>query len=118
MIETLFVIDLYLCVISMVALAFFCAVVPRTDIAQYLYLLFGITLLPIGIKFIIDGKAWYEYIWIFLLSVVGIILGTMLIIVNKKISEDEKDKIDKHFGRVARDGGKRRLFRQFWITKK
>ena len=79
MIVTLFIIDEILCIISIFALAFFCAVLPKTGIAKYFYILFGITLIPIGIKFILDGEAWYVYIWVFLFAVVGIIVGIWLI---------------------------------------
>lgn len=103
MIETLFIIDEILCVICIFALAFFCAVLPRTGIAKYFYILLGITLLPIGIKFMLDGEAWYEYIWFFLFAIVGIIVGIVLIRLNKEMTKEEQKKIDQNFGAMARE---------------
>lgn len=118
MIETLFIIDEILCVICIFALAFFCAVLPKTGIAKYFYILFGITLLPIGIKCILDGEVWYEYIWIFLFAIVGIIVGIVLIRLNKKMTKEEQKEFDQNFGTMARRGGKKRILNQLWKTKK
>ena len=118
MVETLFIIDEIFCVISIFGLAFFCAVLPKTSIAKYFYILFGITLLPIGFKAILDGKVLYEYIWFFLFAIVGIIVGVALIRLNKKMGKEEQKEFDQNFGTMARRGGKRRLFYQFWKTKK
>lgn len=90
MIETLFLIDERLCVISIFALGFFCAVIPKTGIAKYFYILFGITVIPIGIKFILDGKPWYQYIWAFLFAIVAIIVGIGLFIKNKRMTKEEQ----------------------------
>ncbi|MBQ2938096.1 MAG: hypothetical protein IJE05_04385 [Clostridia bacterium] len=110
MIETLFIIDEILCIICIFALAFFCAVLPRTGIAKYFYILFGITLLPIGIKFILDGAVWYEYIWIFLFAIVGIIVGIVLIRLNKKMTKEKQKEFDQNFRAMARHGGKRKIY--------
>lgn len=118
MIEVLFFIDVILCVISIFALAFFCAVLPKTNIAKYLYLLFGITIIPIGISSILDGYVWYEYIWFFLFSAVGIIVGIWLIIVNRARTKEEQEEFDRNFGEEARRGGKRRMYKQFWKLRK
>ena len=69
MIMTLFIIDEILCVFSIFALAFFCAVLPKTGIAKYFYILFGITLIPIGIKFILDGEKHFERFWMILRTI-------------------------------------------------
>lgn len=113
MLEILFVIDEILCIISIFALGFFCAVLPKTSIAKYFYILFGVTLLPIGIKFIQDGSLWYEYIWVFLFAIVGILVGIGLFKVNKNLTKEELEEFDKNFGEDARAGGMRRIFRKF-----
>ena len=77
-------------VISIFALGFFCAVIPKTSIAKYFYILFGITVIPIGIKFILDGKPWYQYIWAFLFAIVAIIVGIGLFIKNKRMTKEEQ----------------------------
>ncbi len=53
--ENLLLADEIVCVASIFALGFFCAILPRTRIARYFYILFGITILPVGIKSILDG---------------------------------------------------------------
>lgn len=118
MIEILFIIDEIFCIICIFALAFFCAVLPRTGIAKYFYILFGITLLPIGIKCILDGKSLYEYIWIFLFAIVGIIVGIVLIRQNEKMTKEEQKKFDQNFGKTARRGGKRKILNQISKAKK
>jgi hypothetical protein len=118
MIEALFFIDFILCAISILALAFFCAVLPKTNIAKYLYLLFGITIMPIGIYCILDNYIWYEYIWFFLFSAVGIITGIWLIIKNKAKTKEEQEAFDRNFGKKARRGGKRRMLKQFWKIRR
>lgn len=117
MVEVLFIIDVILCVICVFALAFFCAVIPKTGIAKYLYILFGITLLPIGIQFILDGNPWYEYIWVFLFAAVGLIVGIVLIRCNQRMTKEEQKKFDQNFGTMARRGGKRSIFKQLWKMK-
>ena len=107
--DTLLVIDEILCVGSIFALAFFCAVVPKTNIAKYLYIVFGLTLLPMGVKFIQDGKPWYQCIWVFLFAAVGIIVGIVLIRINKEMSDEDRKDFDRSFGKEARQGGIRRL---------
>ena len=77
-------------VISIFALGFFCAVIPKTSIAKYFYILFGITVIPIGIKFILYGKPWYQYIWAFLFAIVAIIVGIGLFIKNKRMTKEEQ----------------------------
>ena len=118
MIMNLFIIDEILCVFSIFALAFFCAVLPKTGIAKYFYILFGITLIPIGIKFILDGEAWYVYIWVFLFAVVGIIVGIWLISLHKEMSKEQQKELDQKFGKIARRGGMRRASKQFWKMRK
>lgn len=113
MLEILFFIDEILCIICIFALAFFCAVLPKTGITKYFYILFGITLLPVGIKFILDGVPWYEYIWAFLFAIVGILVGIVLFRVNKEMTKEEQKEFDQNFGKVARQGGMRRIFKQF-----
>lgn len=102
MIETLLIIDEILCIICIIALALFCAVLYKTGIAKYFYILFGITLLPIGIKLISDGTAWYKYIWFFLFAIVAIISGIMLIIVNNKMTKEQKEKFNRNFWREGK----------------
>ena len=114
MMDIFLVIDELLVVISIFALAFFCAVLPKTGIAKYFYILFGITLIPIGIKFILDGEAWYVYIWVFLFAVVGIIVGIWLISLHKEMSKEQQKELDQKFGKIARRGGMRRASKQFW----
>ncbi len=118
MIVTLFIIDEILCIISIFALAFFSAVLPKTGIAKYFYILFGITLIPIGIKFILDGEAWYVYIWVFLFAAVGIIVGIWLISLHKEMTKEQQKELDQKFGKVARRGGMRSASRQFWKMRK
>ena len=113
MLEILFMIDTILCCICIFALAFFCAVLPKAGIAKYFYILFGITLLPIGFKFIKDGAPLYKYIWTFLFAIVGILVGIMLFRANKKMNKEEQKEFEQNFGEKARQGGMRRMFKQF-----
>lgn len=114
MLEILFTIDEILCIICIFALVFFCAVLPKTNIAKYFYILFGITLLPVGIKFIQDGSPWYEYIWFFLFAIVGILVGIWLFGIDKDMTKEQQKEFDQDFGKTARRGGMRRFFKQFW----
>jgi hypothetical protein len=116
--EILFLIDAIICVISILVLAFFCAVLPRTNIAKYFYLLFGITMIPIGIDGILDGYVWYEYIWFFIFSAVGIIVGIRLIVVNRFRTKEEQKEFDRNFGEMARRSGKRKMPKMFWKMRK
>jgi hypothetical protein len=118
MIEILFLVDVIICAVSIFALAFFCAVLPKTNIAKYLYILFGITIIPLGIDSIFEGYVWYEYIWFFLFSAAGIITGIRLIIVNRSMTKEEQEKFDRNFGEMARRGGKRRMYKQFWKMRR
>lgn len=116
--ENLFLADEIICVISIFALGFFCAILPRTRIARYFYLLFGITVLPVGIKMILDGDPWYEFIWIFLFGITAIIIGIGLFAANSAMTGEEQKEFDQNFGEMARRGGKRRMYKQFWRMKK
>lgn len=118
MVEILFIVDEVLCVACIFALAFFCAVIPKTGIAKYLYILFGITLLPVGIRFVLNGEPWYQYIWIFLFAAAGMIVGIVLIGYNHGMNKEEQKKFDRDFGAMARRNGKRNLFKQLWKLKK
>lgn len=112
MLEILLIIDGLLCVISIFALAFFCAVFPKTEIAQYFYILFGVTILPLGVKSALGGDPWYEYIWFFLFAIAGIVVGIGLIRTNRVMNKEEKEKLNKEFGKEARRGGMRRLSKE------
>lgn len=118
MMDIFLVIDELLVVISIFALAFFCAVLPNTNIAKYFYILFGVTLIPVGIKFVLDGKPWYEFIWVFLFAAVGIFVGIMLFWINQNTTEEEQREFDRAFGNMARRGGKRRMFGAGLFKKK
>ena len=115
--ETLLFIDEIICVISIFVLAFFCAVVPKTRIAGYFYILFGVTITPVGIKSILDGDLWYQFIWFFLFAITAIVIGIALLVANSAMTEQEQKDLDHDFGEIARRGGKRRLFTQFWRMK-
>lgn len=43
---------------------------------------------PVGIKFIQDGSPWYEYIWVFLFAIVGILVGIWLFGIDKDMTKD------------------------------
>lgn len=116
--ENLLLADEIVCVISIFVLGFFCAILPRTRIARYFYILFGITILPVGIKMILDGDPWYEFIWIFLFGITAIIIGIGLFVANSAMTEEEQKEFDQDFGAMARRGGKRRMYKQFWRMKK
>ena len=116
--ENLLMADEIICVISIFVLGFFCAVLPRTRIAQYFYIVFGITIMPVGIKMIVKGDPWYEFIWFFLFGITAIIIGIGLIIANKAMTPKEQKELDENFGEIARRGGKRRMYKQFWRMKK
>lgn len=116
--ETLLMIDEVLCVASIFALVFFCAVVPKTAVAKYLYILFGITLIPIGIQFLMEGEPWYICIWVFLFSAVGIIVGIVLIRSSKHMSKEEQEVVDQNFGKMARRSGMRRMHKEIWKNLK
>ena len=114
MIQTLFFVDELLCIISIFALVFFCAIVPKTSIAKYFYLLFGITLIPIGIRMVVRGEAWYVFIWVFLFSLVAILVGIALWGLDQTMTKEQKEELDGAFGDMARRSGARRISRQFW----
>lgn len=116
--ENLLLADEIVCVASIFVLGFFCAILPRTRIARYFYILFGITILPVGIKMILDGDPWYEFIWIFLFGITAIIIGIVLFVANGAMTEEEQKEFDQDFGAMARRGGKRRMYKQFWRMKK
>lgn len=116
--ENLLLVDEIICVCSIFALGFFCAVLPRTRIAQYFYILFGITIMPVGIEMILKGDPWYEFIWIFLFEIVAIIIGIVLIVANSVMTEKEQKEFDQDFGTMARRDGKRRMYKQFWRMRK
>lgn len=107
--EKLLLADEIVCVISIFVLGFFCAVLPRTRIAQYFYIVFGVTIIPVGIEMVLKGDPWYEFIWIFLFGIVAIIIGIGLIVANNAMTEKEKREFDQNFGKIARRGGKRRM---------
>lgn len=83
------------------------------EIAKYFYFLFGITMFPIAIDFVLDGEPWYAYIWGFLFSAVAIIMGIILPGPNKHISKEDREQLNQQFGSIARRSGERRLFRRF-----
>lgn len=56
---------------------------------------------------------WYKYIWTFLFAIVGILVGIMLFRANKKMNKEEQKEFDQNFGEKARQGGMRRMFKQF-----
>ena len=99
--ENLLLADEIVCVISIFVLGFFCAILPRTRIARYFYILFGITILPVGIKMILDGDPWYEFIWIFLFGITAIIIGIVLFVANGAMTEEEQKEFDQDFGAIA-----------------
>lgn len=111
MMEKIMFIDEILAVGSLWGLFVFCALVPKTNIAKYLYILFGVTLIPVGIKSIFDGDRWYQFIWFFLFALVGIVMGIFLIFINSNLDKDEQKEFDESFGKASRRGGMRRLGR-------
>lgn len=98
--ENLLLADEIVCVASIFALGFFCAI------------------LPVGIKMILDGDPWYEFIWIFLFGITASIIGIGLFVANSAMTEEEQKEFDQDFGAMARRGGKRRMYKQFWRMKK
>ena len=99
--ENLLLADEIVCVASIFALGFFCAILPRTRIARYFYILFGITILPVGIKSILDGDPWYEFIWIFLFGITASIIGIGFFAANSALTEEEQKEFDQDFGAIA-----------------
>ena len=111
MMEKIMFIDEILAVGSLLGLFVFGVLVPKTNIVKYLYILFGVTMIPVGIKSIFDGDKWYQFIWFFLFALVGIGMGIILIFINSYLDKDEQKEFDESFGKVARRGGMRRLGR-------
>lgn len=118
MIDILFFIDMILFIISIFALAFFCAVIPKTSIAQYFYILFGVTAIPVGIRFILEDYPWYVCIWAFVFAIVAIIVGICLIKANRKMTRERQKQLNQDFGEMARRGGKRRACKELWKMNK
>ncbi len=112
--DNLFFIDEVLCIISIFGLGLFSVVLPKLEIAKYFYLLFGITMIPVGIEFVLDGVEWYAYIWAFVFSVVGIIMGILIPGPGKNISKKDREQLNKQFGQASRDSAKRKLLRDFF----
>jgi hypothetical protein len=109
MIEKLLFVDEILGVITIFILGFFCAVVPKINIMKYLYILFGITIIQLGIDCIVDGDVWYEYIWYFLFAAIAITVGIWLLIASKAMTKEEQEALDQDFEEISRRSGKRKI---------
>lgn len=108
--EKLLLIDEILLIITIFVLFFFTTVKGNIKVTRFLYLIFGVTLIPIGIEFIKEGYKFIEYIWFFVFSLCGVIVSIYLFFVYGKVKGTENEQmVNEKMQKMGRKTGFRRI---------
>lgn len=109
--DSVFVVVAIALIVDIFALAYFSAIKPKISVNRFLYLIFGILLIPIGIY--IGDEADLEFIqeiWFYIFAATGIIAFIGLSIKYHKIKGTKKEaQFNAEFGKNAVKHGVRTL---------
>lgn len=105
MIDVLINIDSIIFIASIFLLAFFCAIKPNANIARWLYLIFGLSILPI-LPGLMEGMDKWLIVWPLLFSLSGIL---MFISISLSLKNKPEEEINKKLQEASIKGGKRRI---------
>ncbi|MCQ2522676.1 MAG: hypothetical protein MJ105_09940 [Lachnospiraceae bacterium] len=102
MLEILITIDELAVIGSLLLLFVFSFLLPRTNIAKYLYMIFGISICIFGVYEALRSKPWYEFVLYFIFGIAAAVMGIVLFVVNKKVqTKEEQEALDEAFGKAS-----------------